>query len=53
MTRECFICVTCGMQFGPRTKSPHECPICNDERQYVRHEGADVDDDGEAAARAP
>jgi hypothetical protein len=39
MTRECFICVTCGTQFGPTDQEPNECPICNDERQYVRHEG--------------
>ena len=39
MTRECFICVTCGTQFGPTDQEPNECPICNDERQYVRHQG--------------
>ena len=32
-----FMCVTCGTQFGPADQEPNECPICNDERQYVRH----------------
>ncbi|WP_449065679.1 hypothetical protein [Planomonospora algeriensis] len=31
------ICVTCGVQYG----APREnCPICEDERQYVGWEGS-------------
>lgn len=31
-----FICVTCGVQFGPAAAQPPEhCPICEDFRQYV------------------
>ena len=33
------ICVTCGAQFAATTKSPPNCPICDDERQYVGHQG--------------
>lgn len=33
------ICVTCGMQFGPSEHDPEHCPICEDERQYVGHDG--------------
>ena len=33
------ICVTCGAQFAATTKSPSNCPICDDERQYVGHQG--------------
>jgi len=36
---ENFICVQCGMQFD-RTAEPRSgCPICEDERQFVRHTG--------------
>lgn len=31
----CHICVTCGVQFEDRVAPPEECPICEDERQYV------------------
>jgi hypothetical protein len=31
--------VMCGTQFGPTDQEPNECPICNDDRQYVRHQG--------------
>lgn len=38
-----FICITCGVQFAPRTDAPdlppESCPICEDERQYVRPTG--------------
>lgn len=34
-----FICITCGAQFTPSTEPPASCPICEDERQYVGHEG--------------
>lgn len=37
MTR--FICVQCGSQFGETEAPPPSCPICQDERQYVRWSG--------------
>lgn len=33
------ICVTCGTQFPTADDPPPQCPICEDERQYVRWEG--------------
>jgi DNA-directed RNA polymerase subunit RPC12/RpoP len=36
---ENFICVQCGTQFSKRAEPPLHCPICEDERQFVRHEG--------------
>ena len=36
---EHFICVQCGVQFDATAKPPRRCPICQDERQYVRHNG--------------
>jgi hypothetical protein len=36
---ENLICVTCGTQFGKSVQAPACCPICEDERQYVGHEG--------------
>ncbi|MFL6353234.1 MAG: MBL fold metallo-hydrolase [Bryobacteraceae bacterium] len=33
------ICVTCGTQFANAAKPPPECPICNEERQYVGLDG--------------
>ena len=30
-----FICNTCGTQYEPSDKPPANCPICDDERQYV------------------
>jgi hypothetical protein len=36
---EAYICVTCGVQHGPTKEPPPRCPICEDERQYVRHGG--------------
>src|SRR5437899_13037922 len=35
---ENFICVQCGAQFS-KTAEPPGCPICQDERQFVRHDG--------------
>jgi hypothetical protein len=32
------ICVTCGAQYGA-TELPLSCLICEDERQYVGHQG--------------
>jgi glyoxylase-like metal-dependent hydrolase (beta-lactamase superfamily II) len=36
---ENFICVQCGTQFGEAAQPPPQCPICEDERQFVRHQG--------------
>ena len=36
---ENFICVQCGVQFGETAEPPSRCPICEDERQFVRHAG--------------
>jgi hypothetical protein len=36
---ENFICVQCGTQFSKTAKPPSHCPICEDERQFVRHCG--------------
>jgi hypothetical protein len=34
-----FICVQCGTQFAEAAELPLHCPICDDERQFVRHSG--------------
>lgn len=34
-----FICLQCGVQFAERATPPKRCPVCEDERQYVRWEG--------------
>ena len=34
-----FLCKTCGTQFPESDDPPPECPICEDERQYVPAEG--------------
>jgi glyoxylase-like metal-dependent hydrolase (beta-lactamase superfamily II) len=34
-----FVCVTCGSQFAESAEPPPRCPICEDERQYVGHDG--------------
>jgi hypothetical protein len=36
---EKFICVQCGVQFDETAVPPSRCPICEDERQFVRHTG--------------
>jgi hypothetical protein len=36
---ENFICVQCGTQFAESAQPPPSCPICEDERQFVRHTG--------------
>src|SRR6185437_10426944 len=36
---ENFICVQCGAQFSQTAEPPARCPICEDERQFVRHDG--------------
>jgi glyoxylase-like metal-dependent hydrolase (beta-lactamase superfamily II) len=39
MTETAYICVTCGVQQAPSRATPQRCPICEDERQYVRQGG--------------
>jgi len=34
-----FICTTCGTQFPPSEAPPKNCPICDDERQFVGFAG--------------
>lgn len=34
-----YICITCGTQFSERPRKPDNCPICEDERQYVNPNG--------------
>jgi hypothetical protein len=36
---ENFICVQCGTQFAESAQPPPSCPICEEERQFVRHAG--------------
>ena len=36
---ENFIYIHCGAQFSQTAEPPPRCPICQDERQFVRHEG--------------
>jgi hypothetical protein len=36
---EASICVTCGTQFPPADAAPARCPICDEARQYVGHDG--------------
>jgi glyoxylase-like metal-dependent hydrolase (beta-lactamase superfamily II) len=34
-----FICMTCGTQYTESQQPPSSCPICQDERQYVKATG--------------
>jgi hypothetical protein len=34
-----FVCTTCGTQFAESPEPPPGCPICNDDRQYLRNTG--------------
>jgi hypothetical protein len=34
-----YICQTCGTQYPSSDTHPANCPICEDERQYVGHQG--------------
>jgi hypothetical protein len=34
-----FICMTCGVQYAQSEAPPEHCPICEDERQYIGHNG--------------
>jgi len=36
---ENFICLQCGVQFDETAEPPSRCPICEDERQFVRDAG--------------
>jgi len=36
---ESFVCATCAVQQSPTDGEPARCPICEDERQYVRQGG--------------
>jgi glyoxylase-like metal-dependent hydrolase (beta-lactamase superfamily II) len=36
---DAFICETCGSQYAPSPLPPARCAICEDERQYVGHDG--------------
>ena len=36
---ESYICATCGVQHAPSERPPPECPVCEDERQWVPKEG--------------
>jgi hypothetical protein len=45
-----YICVTCGVQQEPSAQPPEHCPICEDERQYVRQGGQKWTDLDELAA---
>jgi len=39
MTTHQWVCVTCGVQYPPAPSPPAHCPICEDERQYIRPGG--------------
>src|SRR5215218_5900098 len=34
-----FICSACGTQYPPSDAPPAQCPVCEDERQYIPPEG--------------
>lgn len=34
-----YICATCGVQYAESVAPPERCTICQDERQYVGHQG--------------
>ena len=34
-----YICATCGVQHAASDAPPEHCPICEDERQYIGHNG--------------
>ena len=34
-----YICITCGHQFAESEAPPANCPICEDDRQYVNPRG--------------
>jgi hypothetical protein len=38
-TMPTFICSACGTQYPPSDAPPVQCPVCEDERQYIPSEG--------------
>ena len=34
-----FICTACGTQYPPSAAQPAQCPVCEDERQFIPPEG--------------
>jgi hypothetical protein len=34
-----FICTACGTEYPPSDKAPEQCPVCEEERQYVPSTG--------------
>ena len=38
-TMPAFICSTCGTQYPPSDAPPAQCPVCEDERQFIPPEG--------------
>jgi hypothetical protein len=38
-TMSAFICSACGTQYPPSDAPPAQCPVCEDERQYIPPEG--------------
>lgn len=34
-----YICVNCGVQYAPADRPPPSCPICTDEREFIRWDG--------------
>ena len=34
-----YICSTCGIEYNEAEEPPHQCMICEDERQYVNPQG--------------
>jgi hypothetical protein len=45
-----FFCATCGAQFTPSDAPPDNCPVCDDQRQYVPPSGQAWISDTELAA---
>ena len=41
-----WICATCAVEYPDSDEPPTMCPICSDERQYVRPSGQTLDDPG-------
>src|ERR1041385_2098729 len=38
-TMPAFICTACGTQYPPSEAPPAQCPVCEDERQFLPPEG--------------
>jgi hypothetical protein len=36
---ENYICITCGTQYPASSAAPTDCPICQDDRQYINQNG--------------